>query len=254
MSTSWIFNATVSTFLLPPLSLILLCAFGLALHKRRPRLGLAFSSTALLLLTFFSTEGGARLLVRPLEAQAPPLASVATAQAQAIVLLAGGRISHAPEYGGQDVPNLISLGRIRYAARLQRQTGLPLLVSGGAPDGAAEGEAVLMAKVLREEFGVPVRWVESRSADTAQNARYSAQILQQAQVSRILLVTDALHMARARRVFAHAGLQAVPAPTVFYSLGRSTPMCWLPSGAGLRLTYYALHEWLGLAWYWLRDY
>jgi uncharacterized SAM-binding protein YcdF (DUF218 family) len=109
-----------------------------------------------------------------------------------------------------------------------------------------------MAKVLREEFAVPVRWVEQESDDTAQNAIFSARILQQAGVRRILLVTDALHMPRARRIFERSGMQVVPAPTVFYSRERPNPLRWLPSASALRLSQYALHEWIGMAWYGLR--
>lgn len=254
MSTSWIFNTIVGAVLLPPLSLILLCALGMALARRRPRLGHGLSIVALLLLTILSTEAGALLLAQPLEERAPPLLSARAQQAQAIVVLGGGRMANAPEYGGEDVSGLVTLGRLRYGARLQRETALPLLVSGGAPDGRAQGEAVLMANALREDFGVSVKWIEDRSDDTAQNARFSAQLLRQANVRRILLVTDALHMARAQRVFEHQGLEVVAAPTVFYSRTAVTPMRWVPSAGALRLSHYALHEWIGLVWYELRQY
>lgn len=254
MSASWIFNTTVGALLLPPFSLVLLCAIGLALAPRRPRLGRGICALALLLLSALSTEAGALLLVRPLEERVAPLATGIGQGAQAIVVLGGGRLSNAPEYGGQDVPSLTTLARLRYGARLQRETGLPLLVSGGAPDGRPQGEAALMARVLREDFKVPVAWVEHRSDDTAQNAQFSAQLLHEAGVTRILLVTDALHMARAARVFERQGLQVVAAPTVFYGRAQPTPMQWVPSAVALRLSHYALHEWIGLAWYWLRQY
>jgi uncharacterized SAM-binding protein YcdF (DUF218 family) len=253
MNTSWIITNAVSTFLLPPLSLILLCGLGLMMQNRRPRLGRRLSALALLLLAFLSTGVGASLLVRPLEDLAPPLTSTRNLPADAIVVLGGGRLANAPEYGNQDVPNLTTPGRLRYAAVLQRATGLPLLVTGGAPDGAPQAEAVLMAQVLRDEFAVPVRWIEQASDNTAQNAQFSAQLLQPAGVRRIVLVTDALHMARARQVFEYYGLQVLAAPTVFYGYPRPSPLRWLPSAGALRLSHYALHEWLGLAWYRLRQ-
>ncbi len=249
MSASLIFNTLVGALLLPPFNFILLCAMGLLLRRSRPRLGFALSALALLLLTVCSTGIGAHWLARPLEAMNPPLLSTHALDAQAIVILAGGRQSNAPEYGGQDVPNLISLGRLRYGARLQRATGLPLLVSGGAPEGATLSEAALMATVLREELGTPVHWVEQASDNTAQNAQYSARMLQQAGVRKMVLVTDALHMPRARRAFEQHGMQVVPAPTVFATYGRRSALRWVPTAAGLRLSYYAMHEWLGLLWY-----
>lgn len=46
-----------------------------------------------------------------------------------------------------------------------------------------------------------------------ENARFSAAILAPLGVTRILLVTDAFHMPRARRAFAIAGLDPIAAPT-----------------------------------------
>ena len=41
-------------------------------------------------------------------------------------------------------------------------------------------EAALMERALREEFGVRSRWVEDRSRNTHQNARYSVGAAQSA--------------------------------------------------------------------------
>lgn len=250
MSVSWMINATISALLLPPLNLILLCALGLWLRRRWPRCGLALSVAALIALAVLSTRMGASLFVDPLEKMNPPLLSAQAAGAQAIVVLGGGRISNAPEYGGQDIPGSIALQRLRYAAKLQRETGLPLLVTGGQPDGAAESEAAGMARVLRDDFSVPVKWQEQMSNNTAENAQFSSRMLRAAGVQRILLVTDAIHMQRAKIAFQQAGLQVVPAATLFTSTARIIPADFLPTS--LHLASYALHEWLGLAWYWLR--
>src|SRR5205085_10323064 len=106
------------------------------------------------------------------------------------VVVWGGRLARAPEYGGRDVPSYITGARLRYAAKLHHETGLPILVTGGAPDGSKEAEAIVMARSLREDFAVPVKWIELRSSNTAENASFSTQILKQAGVQRILLVTD----------------------------------------------------------------
>jgi uncharacterized SAM-binding protein YcdF (DUF218 family) len=257
MSLSWLFNGVLGALLLPPLNLILLCGFGLLLARRRPRLGRILSGVALVLLAVLSSKAGALLLVAPLERLSTPLASAnhggaSTYDAQAIVVLSGGRLAAAPEYGGLDQPNYWTLARLRYAAHLQRSSGLPLLVSGGRPEGWQDSEALLMARVLRDDFAVPVRWLEQGSDDTAANARLSAALLKPAGVSRIVLVTDAIHMPRARAAFARQGLQVVSAPTVFFSREALTPLDFVPQGEGLRRSYYALHEWLGLAWYRLK--
>ena len=252
MNASWVATNAVATLLLPPLNLVLIAAYGLWLRRRRPRLGASLSIGALALLLVLCTKAGALLLVAPLENLTQPLAPAGLPAVQAIVVLGGGRIGGAPEYGGRDSPGLTTLVRLRYAAHLQRTSGLPLLVSGGSPDGAAESEAALMARSLREDFGVPVRWLEPGSDNTAENARYAAQQLRRAGVRRVLLVTDAIHMPRSRSVFIRYGLEVVPAPTVFFSRQRLTALDFFPDGEGLRRSHYALHEWIGLLWYRLR--
>ncbi|MES2535791.1 MAG: YdcF family protein [Pseudomonadota bacterium] len=252
MSAGWLFNTIVSAFLLPPLNLIVPGLLGVMLRKRWPRFGTTLIVVSLLGLLVLCTAAGARLFVAPLEQRTTPLASARGSGAQAIVVLGGGRLRNAPEYGGRDSPSLIALGRLRYAARLHRETGLPVLVAGGVPDGASESEASVMARVLREEFSIPVKWLEQASDNTAENARFSAQLLKQANVQRILLVTDALHMPRSQTIFRKYGLQVVPAPTAFASHNHLRPLDFLPSGDGLRLSHYAMHEWVGQFWYWLR--
>lgn len=242
-------NTIIGTILLPPLNLILLTGLGLWLARKRPRLGLGLSALALAMLTVLSTGVGARMLARPLESQNPPLTSTEHIDAQAIVVLGGGRILDAPEYGGQDVPKMTTLGRLRYGAYLQRATGLPVLVSGGAPDGRAGSEAEMMARILRHEMSVPVRWVENASDNTAQNAEFSAKLLGADGVKKIVLVTDAMHMPRARRAFEQFGLTVLPAPTVFITTEHMSRKAWLPGASGMQNSYYALHEWLGLIWY-----
>eukprot|EP01034_Spumella_vulgaris_P044311 gene44310-55105_t len=84
-------------------------------------------------------------------------------------------MEHAPEYGGNS-PDSIALARMRYGARLQHQTNLPLLVTGGNADPARgiPPKAEAMARVLRDDFRTEVRWVEAASATTAENPRVAS--------------------------------------------------------------------------------
>lgn len=240
--------------ILPPASLFLVIAIGLVLWRRRPRAGRIVAGTGLALLAFLSTIGGARLLVAPLEAMTAPLTAPERAGAQAIVVLAAGRVRRAPEYGDRDIPDYIALARLRYGAHLQRATGLPILVSGGGGDAGdrSYAEADGMAAALREDFGVPVKWLEGRSRDTAENAAFSAAILRADGVKRILLVTDAMHMPRARAVFERAGLDVVSAPTMFFGRQPLSIHAWVPGAEGMRRSWYATYEWIGLVWYRVR--
>lgn len=254
-------NAIPRDLILPPASPFLLILLGLALWRRRPRAGRIVAGTGLALLAFLSTAAGAWFFVAPLEKMTAPLRAPERAGAQAIVVLAAGRLKQAPEYGNRDIPDYIALARLRYAAHLQRRTGLPLLASGGNGASGVDPAAIkdraytkadAMAVALREDFGVPVRWIERRSRDTAENASCSAALLRADGVKRILLVTDAMHMPRARMVFQRAGLDVVEAPTMFFGKRPEALDGWVPSAEGMRLSWYAVYEWLGIGWYRVR--
>lgn len=248
------FSSLIRIIVMPPTNLLLLIALGLFLRRRWPRAGRVLSWSAIAVLLVISTNAGSMLLVTPLENLTTPLADATAAnaaRAQAIVVLSAGMMEAAPEYGGMDAPDPVTLVRLQYGAYLQHQTGLPLLVSGGiAPSNQATGSlGAMMARTLRDDFRTPVTWIEDKSETTEQNAVYSARILKAAGVQRVLLVTHAMHMPRSREAFARAGLDVVEAPTLFYSRARWSPYMLFPSASGLYRSYYACHEWVGLIWY-----
>lgn len=252
MSVGAVVMAVIQTLILPPLSLFLVYVIGLMLRGQRPRLARRLCGGAVALLFLLSTNAGAWLLLQPLESLEPPLKSANGAQA--IAVLSAGRLGNSPEYGGRDIPDYVALARLRYAAKLHRETGLPVLVSGGhgKMDGHVEPLAYGMARALQEEFMTPVQWIEDESANTAENAAFSAEILKRSGVRRILLVTDAMHMRRARMAFSQEGLEVAGAPTMFFSQDALTVLDFLPGAEGLRRSRYAIYEWLGMAWYGLQ--
>lgn len=231
---------------LPPLMPLLPIVAGLLLLGRWSRLGKALAWSGVLLNLALITPATVSWLVAQVE-YPHALDSRAAGAAEAIVVLGAGRRTHAPEFGGETI-NRLALERLRYAARLARETGLPVLVSGGAPVGELP-EAVLLQRSLRDDFGVPVRWLETASRDTRENARFSAVQLQAAGVRTILLVTHAMHMDRARDEFAATGLEVIPAPTAWLGSGDGSPTdeqgLQLPSQNTAYAAWFALHELLG---------
>ena len=167
---------------------------------------------------------------------------------EAIVVLGSGRYTEAPEYDLEDTVSALGLERLRYAAFLQRKTGLPILVSGGAPGGEDTAEAKHMQAVLNEDFHANVKWVERESRTTMENARFSQALLASAKVHHIYLVTHAWHMRRAAGAFESVGIKVTPAPTGYYTLSHAALRfsAYLPSARGMYYTSLALHERLGL--------
>jgi uncharacterized SAM-binding protein YcdF (DUF218 family) len=240
-----------NALLLPPANLIIVGLMGYLLRKKMPKLGTSLSVGAILVLILLSMPVGALLLTSPLEKLTAPLTAVRDTKAQAIVVLGGG-LADGVEYDGKEVPSATTLVRLRYAAKLHGDTSLPILVTGGAADSVLPTEAAQMARVLREDFSTPVKWLEDQSHNTAQNAAFSAAILQKVGVQRILLVTDAIHMSRSKRIFERNGFEVVGAPTQFVSQRKLTAKAFIPNTSTLHHAGYAMHEWIGLMWYELR--
>lgn len=254
MSMSWLATNVVASFLLPPLNGILPAFFGVMLLRRRPRLGKGLIAFGLSLITLLSLPVVASALMGILEQryEALPRTSLANLQADAIVILGSGRYRSAPEFGDDDVRGL-ALERLRYGALVARESGKPILVSGGNPYGGGRPEAEIMNAVLARDFGVAARWAENRSENTRENALYSVQILLPEGIRRVALVTHAFHMPRSVAAFESAGIEVLPAPTTFLqSRIPATVIEFVPRYEAMRNSGWALHEIIGLAWYRLR--
>jgi uncharacterized SAM-binding protein YcdF (DUF218 family) len=243
---SWLVTNTLAALLLPPLSLFLLGGFGWWLLRRRhARTGKSLMIAAAVLLWLLSTPLVSSQMMAWLETQIYPVSSC---EPQAIVALGAGTRFNAPEYGGADTVSVFALERLRYAAYLQRQTRLPILVSGGSPDGGKSSEAALMKSVLESDFRATVKWVEGTAHNTRESAVFTRQLLQRDNIGAAYLVTHASHMPRALGVFARTGLCVLAAPT---GKGESaiTVLSFLPSAVALNQSHTVLHEWIGMAWY-----
>ena len=228
------------------LALLLLVA-GLLVGLRNRTLGSAVILVGALALYLLATPIVADTLYRL--AQIDPKTETPSGQAGAIVVLPAGMLTGAPEYGG-DTIDALSLQRVRFAARLQRLTGLPILVSGGLPYGAAITNGEALRRALVEDFGAHVEWVEESARNTEQHAVNSAAILLAQSIDAILLVTHAAHMPRARDSFERAGLSVTPAATVFTTDGKPFSLRYLiPRTRALFKSWYALHELVGRLWY-----
>ena len=243
-------RAVLTTLVVPPISLLLLALVCLAIAARpgirltwRRRLG-DLAGLSLVMLTILSLPVVGNTLLQSLSVPAGD-----ARDAGAIVIL-GGDVQRLPDDGVTVGP--LTLERLRAGAALHRQTGLPILVTGGVVDATSRTVGALMAESLQSDFGVPVRWVEAVSFDTWENASMSQPLLAAAGVKRVLLVTHAWHMRRGLLAFARAGLDAVPAPVRAEMGSRYTPGEFMPRVSAWTNSYFALHEWIGLAWYAVR--
>ncbi|MDN4546033.1 YdcF family protein [Pseudomonas sp. C32] len=246
------FRYFVKQLLLPPGLLMLLLLLGWWLRRSRPRLASACFALGLggfwLMSLPVVVEWSADLLERE-----PPLAreewSTLGQRADAIVVLGSGR-EHGDVAWGADQPTGIGLERQRYAARLAKASGLPVLASGGLHYGIPPTEAQMMAESLRDDFGVTVRWQEGKSRTTWENAQFTAQLLLPQGVKRVVIVTHAAHMPRAVWSFRKAGFDVVAAPMGFLGGDNARPLGgWLPESKSIWQSGQLMNEAVGQVGY-----
>ena len=214
-------------------------------------MGLVLSIFAFATLWLLSCQAVVVWLAQTVLPQYPPATALQLKanQVQAIVVLGGGTLPQAPEYGAAQ-PNRFTAERLRYGVWLAKQSGLPVAFTGGS--GWAAGataqttEADVASRVAQEDYGFTFRWLENQSRDTGENARLTAPMLKRDGIERIALVTDALHMTRAIREFERTGLVVTAAPTAYVLPTRSALLQWLPSAEALHDATRLAHEVLGL--------
>lgn len=243
----------IEVLLFPPGSLILIGLFGWYVVKRRLHRGRILIICSVLLMWLFSTPLVSFTLLDSLQNRYPQIGAVPE-NADAIVVLGAGREFGASEFGRDQDISVHGLIRLRYAAYLARQTGLPLIVSGGQVWNRPGTEAELAKQILSAEYGLLDVVEEPNSKTTLENAARSAEILNSKGWEYPLLVTEYWHMPRAMYSFNKFGVEALAAPT-----GRDTPdvteqgvWALMPQAQSMERSRVALHEWLGRLWYWMR--
>ncbi|MET0656719.1 MAG: YdcF family protein [Steroidobacteraceae bacterium] len=228
----------LKSLVLPPTGPLLLAILGLALALTvKRRLGISFITIGVASLWLLSTPIIANELVAWRQySQALDLSK--PIDAQAIVILAGGARRKTRDYGGP-TPAQLTLQRLVYGARVARRSRLPVLITGG------KLEAASMIGVLREDFGIQPRWIDSAANNTHENAQFSHALLAKDHITRIVLVTSALHMQRALSEFRAEGFTVTAAPVDVRVLGRHTASGLIPDMYALNDSKYVVYEALG---------
>lgn len=252
----WLATNILKALLLPPTPLLAAALLAL-FYATKARWIRVTGIAALVLLAVLSMPAVGSALLGLLEADAPPLSSQQIAQLKGtgatIVILGGGRRLGALDEPGHETVSTSSLERCVYGARLARATGLPVIASGGMPEGqGTQPEARLMARVLAEDLGAGEVQVEDRSYDTLQNASYTARLLGGGQGKRVVLVTHFYHMRGAAAAFAAQGFEVVRAPMGQHASAPRTMLDYFPSAGGLSDSSLALREQLRRVWYAMR--
>ena len=263
LAAVFIFLSKLIPLLMFPLGLSMLLLLVALIWRRGRRLVIAL---ALIILWLGSSRYVAYTLVRSLESRYPPANAP---QAAAIVILGGGT-------RGSDPPRPITEvneagDRLLYGAKLYHDGAADvILVTGGSiewltPEGISPEASDMLA--FMDLVGVPPEavWTEARSRNTYENALYSRQMLAEAGIDEIILVTSAMHMPRSVPLFEAQGLRVIPAPTDFLVSDAEWRHLWrggpigtvinlMPDAEYLAYTARALKEYIGLFVYSLRGW
>lgn len=237
----------ILTLAMPPVGLVMLVLIGLLLRGKWFRAGRRLCWVGVLALLVTGMPVVSTSMLRALETNLPTTPP-ADHPPQAIVVLGADVIRTADEKLGVR-PGLLTLDRLRTAAALQRRTGLPILVTGGTTQPNTAPVGLVMEESLKDDFQTPVTWTEARSLNTRQNARLSARILKLAGIDSVYVVTHSWHMRRAILAFQGTGLAVTAAPTSLDEPMRPEWGDFIPRVSGWSTCWFALHEWIGYAWY-----
>ena len=219
--------------------LLLGIAFGLWLSSKKPKLGKSLAVFSTVLLWIFSTPAFSVWLSYNLLTQYKPTTAqeLKSKGVQAIVVLGGGVETGQPD--GIQQLQATALDRLRHGIELSRKTGIPVMVTGGkgwAAQAGSENEAEISSRVAREVFQFDIKWTESESRDTQENALNSKRLLTIQGISKIALVTHSWHMPRSLKAFQKAGFEVTPAPMGFVADKKVDLLSMLPNGGALHST------------------
>jgi uncharacterized SAM-binding protein YcdF (DUF218 family) len=239
-----------TTYLLQPLLPLCLLAASMLIFLWRKNLAtrgrLLWTIVALVVLSGLCTQAAAYLALGSLEWRCPPEPNRPKG-VEAIVVLSGAVVP--PDKllpNGEMGAN--TLHRCVHAGRLYRQ-GLPcpVVVSGDPVATRLMRDFLIEQGVAKSDLSV-----EGCSTSTYESAVETRKLLHGRGIDKIALVTDATHLPRASRCFSAQGFEVTPSGCHYRATSINAPFFGvLPSPGGARDMQDAMHEWLGLGWYWL---
>lgn len=239
-------------FLPPGLFLALMLFSFLLIWKGYKKIGKKLFSFTYILFWLFCTPLFAQAFIDGLQKQYPPLEFEKKVKISnsAIVVLGSG-VEQAFEFPEQYRVTDITLSRLHYAAYLHNKLQVPMIVSGGNHTNTAITEAEAMRTILQKDYNISVPIIEKESRNTLEESKLLAPIIKKNNIQTIYLVTHAWHMPRSILAFKSANITVIPAPMGFISLkSESTLINLLPSLNALNTCAFALHEYIGIVWYW----
>jgi len=242
----------IASFVMPP-GLFILVFLVLTVYlilKTKSKLIKIAAVLTLILFVFMSTALGVRLLLIPLENYAEEV-SVQEDQDYPIVVLGGG-VYYKDQNNAQ--LSVHSLQRLVKGYQIHNKTGAPLIYSGGIAIGQENLSEADIAENFLLSLGMDVEkyTAEERAQSTYENGLYVKRWMDNNEFEKVYLVTSAYHIFRSSAVFEAQGIEFLPVHSGFIYDHKFSWLDYLPNRGALNVNMSALHEWIGVVWYYLR--
>lgn len=228
------------------LALLLVAAGLLArLWHRSRRWSWKLMTAGGVMAVFFASGAVARALLHPLETRYPAwIAGESPALAIDSIVLLTAWAGDNPTLPASVRLNDSSASRAIVTVQLWRLHPHATVIVSGDDRNARDLADVLMSLGLPRDR----LQLETRSRNTADSANQAGTLLKGRPFA---LVTSAGHLPRSMAAFNKAGLDPVGIPADFRLPGRTSLGSFVPSPGALLASDLAVHEYLGLAWYWM---
>ena len=235
--------------------------FGLILtgklrKKTRLNVGWYLLIFATSILYFLSIKPVSNILVYSLECQYqfPPREVLEKVD---IMVILGGGVKASDGFCKNPEASGATYSRVFNGVKIFRQSGAKVLVlsgTGGQRDGETNADVM---KDIAVALGIPGHKIitEGKSRNTMEHAIELAKLSHLEERMRIGIVTSALHIPRAVQAFSKKipPNAVVPIPVGYiYSPLKYSFENLIPHSDAFSTSSYAIHEWVGVLWYWIR--
>jgi len=204
----------------------------------------------------FSITPVSDFLLWSLESKYPPIINIKDIKDTNTIVVLSGTVKANQAYPITSQLSESAVSRILEAFRLYLFLDNPnVIISGGSGNPFFQDiKASRVMANLASFIGMPESHIvcEGNSRDTYESAKEVQKILKD---KSFLLLTSAFHLPRAMAVFHKLGMQPIPAPADSkVTNGRYSVFDFFPEPVQLQKSCLAIHEYMGIAWYYINGY
>ncbi|MEY8765619.1 MULTISPECIES: YdcF family protein [Francisella] len=184
------------------------------------------------------------ILAKPIKLESTDIEQCANTKA---IILLGAGINQAFD---KLEPSISAYDRILKTAEVYNEYPQDIIISGGSPSGYKLSEAEVYADILYK-LGIPKSKIrlEKQSKNTYENAQFTKKILSDHN-NTYCLITGGIHYQRAKLIFDSFNIN-----TINIASSKVTPeIGFLPSAYNFYITQAIVHEYLGIAKFYLKRY